>query len=109
MRLLNDLEAIQSENPANQLQVRMSKHHMVTLEILVHRDLGSRSDHVIEKERSDEQADDQGSEYAPQPRTETGAFDKHSLTKKGKEQALSGIPENPDVVRVLTAANHLGA
>jgi len=67
MRLLNDLEAIQGENPANQLQVRMSKRHMVTLEFLVHRHLDSRSDHLIEKERSDEQGDDQGPEYAPDP------------------------------------------
>jgi hypothetical protein len=45
----------------------MSKRHMVTLEFLVHRHLGSRSDHVIEKERSDKQCDDQGPEYAPDP------------------------------------------
>jgi hypothetical protein len=50
MRLLNDLEAIQRENPANQLQVRMFESHMVALKLLVHRRLGSLSDDVIEEE-----------------------------------------------------------
>ena len=67
MRPLNDLEAIQGENPADQLQVRMSKRDMVTLELLVHRHLGSHSNHVIEKERCDKQGGNQGREYAPDP------------------------------------------
>jgi hypothetical protein len=54
MRLLNDFEAVQGENPTDQLQVRMSKSHVVALEFLVHRYLGSHSNHVIEEERCDE-------------------------------------------------------
>ena len=50
MLLLNDLEAIQRENSADQLQMRMGERHMVALEFLVHRRLGSRPDYVIEKE-----------------------------------------------------------
>ncbi len=57
MRLLHDLEAFQRENSAEQLQMRMRERHVVALEFLVHRGLGSRADHVIEKERGDEDCD----------------------------------------------------
>ena len=50
MLLLDYLEAVQRENSAEQLQVRMSERHMVALEFLVHRSLGSRPDYVIEEE-----------------------------------------------------------
>ena len=50
MLLLDYLEAVQRENSAEQLQVRMGERYMVALEFLVHRSLGARADYVIEKE-----------------------------------------------------------
>ena len=67
MRLLNDLKAVQREKSANQLQMRMGKRHVVALEFLVHRRLGSRADYVVEEERGDEERDDQRREKSSDP------------------------------------------
>ena len=67
MRLLNDLEAFERENSANQLQMRMIEGHVVALEFLVHRDLSSHADDVVEKERGDEERDDQSREERSDP------------------------------------------
>ncbi len=55
MGLLNDLKAVKRQTAAHQLKVRTGQRHMVALEFLVHRRLGSHTDQVIEIERGNEQ------------------------------------------------------
>ena len=67
MRPLNHLESFERECSADELQMRMIEGDVVPRELLVHRDLSSHADDVVEKERRDEERDDQSREERSGP------------------------------------------
>ena len=50
MRLLNHPESFERQDSADELQMRMVEGDVIALQFLVHRDLSSRADDVVEKE-----------------------------------------------------------
>src|ERR1700722_18752804 len=107
MLLLNDLEATQRENSAEQLQMRMSERHMVALEFLVHGRLGARPDDIIEEERGDEHRHDQRREKPTNPeKNRVLSIRAHRAPARSSRQSFGWARHTATLVTLSAEAPH---